>query len=567
MADTPKKIQKYDEYSVEQIIRVVAREKTARSLWDTWWQDLAHLCIPHKAQITEKVESGTKHRMSDVYDSTARESLRIFAGGMMGYLTNPASYWWRMKLKAPNQETAQIMKQKWAKKFAQDCEDAINDVFNGSNFYQELHDCYTDLGWVGTSCFYSEEDPETSVRFYNRQIKEIYFFEDERGRATKIFRVFELEAHQAYARWGQGCGEQVLKAMEDGQIEKKFDFIHCVYKREQYDSRPGPKDSKLKLYASKWIDSKAKKLMSEGGYDELPFNIVRFQKVGNEKMGYSPAMDIEPEIRGANEIKKTMLRAGAKLVDPPCEAPHDGYLLPFDFDPSAVNYRIRTLGQSEEGLKFIQTGGNLPAGETMLDKEQLAIRRGFFADLFLLLADKRNMTATEVSERVEEKMLILGPSITRIMTDLLSPIITRTFNILVAQGKIVIPKELKALKGASYEIEYVSVLAKAQKFTQVQANQLFWATVKDVASVSQDALDLFDTDYYVNMMQEILGADPRVLNDDKKVGVIRAERARLVQSQQELAMAQAQAGIIKQGAGAAKDLSAAQKPAMAGARK
>ena len=46
------------------------------------------------------------------------------------------------------------------------------------------------------------------------------------------------------------------------------------------------------------------------------------------------------------------------------------------------------------------------------------IRSCFFADLFLMLASNTNpqMTATEVAERHEEKMLMIGPVLERMQT-------------------------------------------------------------------------------------------------------------------------------------------------------
>ena len=53
------------------------------------------------------------------------------------------------------------------------------------------------------------------------------------------------------------------------------------------------------------------------------------------------------------------------------------------------------------------------------------INSSFYADLFLMLANATDtrMTATEVAERHEEKLLMLGPVLERLHNELLDPLI------------------------------------------------------------------------------------------------------------------------------------------------
>ena len=98
----------------------------------------------------------------------------------------------------------------------------------------------------------------------------------------------------------------------------------------------------------------------------------------------------------------------------------------------------------------------------MEEQKRTSIKRAFFVDLFLLLANYTDqMTATEVAERVNEKMLILGPMLGRLMSELLDPIITRTFNILLRLKKI--PPPPPELANQDYKVKYISPLAKANE--------------------------------------------------------------------------------------------------------
>jgi hypothetical protein len=46
------------------------------------------------------------------------------------------------------------------------------------------------------------------------------------------------------------------------------------------------------------------------------------------------------------------------------------------------------------------------------------------------------MTATEVMQRTEERMRLLGPILGRMEAELLGPIITRVFGIMLRQGAV-----------------------------------------------------------------------------------------------------------------------------------
>ena len=71
------------------------------------------------------------------------------------------------------------------------------------------------------------------------------------------------------------------------------------------------------------------------------------------------------------------------------------------------------------------------------------------------------MTAAEVAERRQEKMLLLGPVLQRLKTELLDPLIERTYYILLRQGEI--PPAPDYLNGLEMHVEYISTIAQAQR--------------------------------------------------------------------------------------------------------
>ena len=71
----------------------------------------------------------------------------------------------------------------------------------------------------------------------------------------------------------------------------------------------------------------------------------------------------------------------------------------------------------------------------------------------LLITESRNMTATEVMSRNEEKMRILGPVMGRLQSELLQPMIIRVFSIML-RNKLFSPAP-EILNGQEIDVEYV----------------------------------------------------------------------------------------------------------------
>ena len=529
--------------SVDEIIRRVDALKSERSLWDEWWDQLAFYCLPRKRDFISQQPSGQKYP-ANVYDTTARRALKIMTAGFMSHMTSPARRWFMLQFSDPA-----VQKNQAAARWLDDVKDRVYDVLHASNFYSQIHEFYTDFGVFGTASLYSEDDPLDHVRYYARSPSELLFEEDASGRIVTVYRVFSLTCAQAYDQWGAAAGENVVKSYHAFELSKPYWFIHAVGRRAVRDA--AKQDDPLHMaYYSKWINREEKVLIREGGYHEMPFHIVRFDKKTGEKYGYSPAMDALPDIKMVNQQKQTLIRAGQKVVDPPLEVPHDGFMLPITMEPEGINYRETAINPQSDHITAINTEGNIPIGIDLIKLTQEEINAAFFADMFLLLAGvHQNMTATEVVERVAERMLIVGPVIGRLSGELLTPVIERTINILARQG--VIPPPPPGVP-EDYDILYVSELALAQRAVELNTITEFISFTGLLAQADPSVFDNLDLDEMVLNAAKIKGIDPDLLRDQQDVVDRRTERNDLQKVQTLLALANQTASTAKTGAEAVK---------------
>lgn len=528
--------------TIEQYVKRFENLKSERFSWEDHWQDLAKYVIPRKAYINQVKTPGQKVS-SSVYDSTAIKANKILAAGLHGYLTNPASRWFALRTQRKS-----LMEAREVKIWFKEVEDEIYNTLNSSNFDQQIHELYLDLPCFGTAGLYQEEDEAQRVRFRTIPISELFIIENSRGFVDTVYREFEYTVSQAYERWSNKVGEEIVKAYKEGKYEEKFTFIHVVEPR--YERQAGKSDVGNMPYRSLFIEKKKKRLVHEGGYREFPYYVPRFDKESGEVYGASPAQTALPDIKMLNKMEYTILRSGMKITDPPMVLPHDGFVLPLNFNPGKLNYSVS--GTDPATLQPIKTGGNIPIAQSMTDQKRISIQEMFFVDLFRMLMQlKKQMTVPEVVERVAEKMLLLGPTLGRLMNELLDPIIVRTFNILMRKG--LLPPMPMQLQNVDYVVEYISPLAKAQRQSEISSMNQALSIIGEIAKFNAEVLDKIDGDKTVDMIIDIHGVNPDIVRDDEEVQAIRETRAQAVQEAEQIMKAQQAAEIAAKASQAEKN--------------
>lgn len=534
--------------TIQQHIKRCNKLKDERSNYNAWWEEIAKYCVPRKSGITVKKSSGEKFDTT-VYDSTAIMALQILAAGLHGYLTNPSAKWFSLRT-----QNKALMDSRAVKIWFKEVEDEIFNTLNSSNFDQQVHEGYIEMSAFGTTALYLEEDIQDRVRFYCVPVSEVFIAESSQGRVNTLYRKFEYTADQAYEKWGDKAGEAVKSAINEKQYDKKFWFIHVIAPRETRD--PGKKTAKNMPFESIFIEESKKHEIAVGGYEEFPYFVVRFNKEAGKVWGYSPAMIALPDIKMLNRMSKTIIRGAQKIVDPPLIVPHDGFLLPLNLNPGKVNFALSNV--STDTLKPLNTHANIPVGIELENQRRETINRIFFVDLFLAMAQlKKQMTVPEVMERISEKMLILGPTLGRLMSEFLDPIIVRTLNILARQGALpLVPPELENI---NYVVEYISPLARAQRQSEVTSLTQALATIGQIAEFNAEALDKVNVDKTVNIISDLHGISPEIIRDDEEVAKIRQARAEAQANAQKMEELARGAAIAKDAAKAEKDAGEAVK--------
>jgi len=266
--------------------------------------------------------------------------------------------------------------------------------------------------------------------------------------------------------------------------------------------------------------------LSESGFDEFPYVAPRFLKASFE-IGYgrSPAMTALPDIKMLNKMSEVTIRSAQKQVDPPLMVPDDGFMLPIRTVPGGLNfYRSGTRDKIEP----LTIGANTPLGLNMEEQRRKAIQSAFYVDQ-LILSQGPQMTATEVMQRTEEKMRLLGPVLGRLQAELLQPLINRSYNLMTRDRLFAAAPDF--MKNTGIEIEYVSPLAKAQKSGDIQAAMRLFELMGPLAQIDQSVIDYIDADGLAKYLMQTLSVPATTIRGEQQVAEIREQRAEQMQAE------------------------------------
>jgi hypothetical protein len=499
-----------------------------RQNWETHWQEVADYMQPRKADVTKQRARGDK-RMEQVFDSSPIQAVELLAASLHGMLTNPSTPWFTLRFK-----DAEIDNEDEAKLWLEASTDAMYTAFNRSNFQQEIFELYHDLITFGTACMFIEEDDDDIIKFSTRHINEVFIAENDKGRIDTVFRRFKISARAAVQKFGDNVSSDI-KGIFNKDPYEEIEILHAVYPRSDFN--PKKKDKSNMPFESVYLEYKNANELSISGFREFPFVVPRYLKASNEIYGRSPAMTALPDVKMLNEMSKTTIKAAQKQVDPPLLVPDDGFLLPVRTVPGGLNfYRSGTRDRIEP----LNIGANNPLGLNMEEQRRDSIRAVFYVNQ-LMMQDGPQMTATEVIQRNEEKMRLLGPVLGRLQSELLKPLIDRVFAILLRNDML--PPAPEFLSGRDIEIEYVSPLAKAQKSSELQS---IMRAIEILGSMQNIApvFDYVNFDNLVKHLADIVGMPQKLLKSQNQVNAEREQAAAQAAEQQQMAQMQqvAQAG-------------------------
>ena len=481
-----------------------------RSEISSLWHDVDTYCVPFKGKFFDGKDP------YKLYDDTIFRAVNILVSGLYSYLTSPSSLWF--KLSSPNIQVGS--------KWFGEATDVLHSLFRGSNFYKEVYGFYKDLVLYGVSAIYVEFG--NNLVFRSISPKEFVFDKNIEGLVDFFASEMKIKAIDMVGMFGnKNLPDAVIKAI-DNEPDKRFDVIFAVFEN---------KDKKGKPYKSVWIEKETQQTLKEGGYDTFPFFVGFWDKYNGSHYSGSPTINALPSVILANRIVKTFWVNNEKLANPPLDIPFDGYAGDIDISPGAINYRTTT--DPNDRIQPIVTSGDINITMESIQAVRESINERLFVDLFLMLQD-RTMTATEVIQRTQEKLLLLGSVIGRLLHDVFVPLVNRSLYLAIANGVIDEPPD------DNIKIEFLSPLAQSQKASEYQGIVMVLNTALQIAQVNPEIVDTINWDEMIRRVGKLYSVDERIFNSDDVVQQIRQQRAQMQQVQAQLQLEELKGKAMKQ---------------------
>ena len=508
--------------------------ETERSSWRAHWREISDYLLPTSARFYTSDRNRGTRRHNSIFDSAGLQALKVLGAGMMAGMSSPARPWFRLTL-----QDRELSEYDSVKGWLADTQRRMLHIFATSNTYQVLHQVYMELGAFGTSAVVMMEDPVTTIHHYHSPIGEFALANDYRGRVNTLYREFEKTVGEIVIEFGYtNCSPTVRNMYDRGNLDEWVKIVHAIEPRS-VRSLDNP-SAMHKAYRSVYFEPSydggdTTKVLRESGFDDFPVMAPRWHRMAGDVYGHSPGMEALGDIKSLQHMSLRRSNVVDYQTKPPLQVPTSMRQREIDWKPGGVTFVDQIGVQNTVQPLFAAT---LPINDLLVSMQNARelIRSAFHADMFLMLAngDTTRMTATEVAARNEEKMLMIGPVLERLQHELLKPLIDRTFERMIANGNVMMPPE--ELQGVELDVEFVSVLAQAQRAIGVNSIDRYVNSLGVIAQMRPEVLDKIDVDNWADAYADMLGVDPDIIVPNDQVALIREQRAEQQQQMEQQAM-------------------------------
>lgn len=519
--------------------------RSLRSFYDYEIEAVAKFIRPRRMKrFWENGRPPPEDRQSEhIVNTTATIASRTLRSGMQSGASSPARPWF--KLTTPDPDLAENGE---VKEYLTTVARRMSTVFTRSNIYNSLHTGYGDLGDFGTSCMMIDENYDNVIRCHVYSPGEYFLAADDEGIITTVYREFELSVLACVRRWGKNCSDRILRKYDNSQFEDMIALVEAIEPNmHQVKDVPGPRGLPFirAIFEKSGDDNDG--LLECKGCHEFPGCTPRWEVRDNDVYGTGPGIEALGDVKGLQmlEIRKQIIVD--KLATPPTQGGPDSIKVRNRAGQHTAVSGMDTSGRPVISALYDMNPAAIPAIANEILRAEERINKVYFADLFLMMAqsDRREITAREVDERHEEKLLALGPVIERLHNENLDPAISRTFNIMHRAG--ILPDPPEVLQGMDLKVQFISTLAQAQRAVAIQGIERMAGFVGNLVAVYPSVADKFDSDQAVDEYAEATGIPSGVVRSDDQVDDIRQKKQKAEQG-----AAAAQAAV--QGADTAKVL-------------
>jgi hypothetical protein len=278
--------------------------------------------------------------------------------------------------------------------------------------------------------------------------------------------------------------------------------------------------------------------------------VPRWQTVSGSQYAYSPAIIAAlPDARLIQAMTLTLLEAGEKAANPPMVATHGavmGNLELFAGGTTWVDLEYdERLGEALRPLLNDKSG--LPYGAEMQDRAASMIARAFFLDrLNLPPSDGKEMTAFEISQRVQEYIRNALPLFEPMELDYNGATCEETFDLMLRAGGFGPVEEMpRSLQGADLQFKFESPLQKSGERIKAHTFMEARSLLAQVAQEDPGAMAMYDSRDALRDSLKAIGVPAKQIREPEQMAELDKQKQQAMAGAALLQGAQAGATVAK----------------------
>lgn len=567
--------------SIDYLLKKREMLVTERAPWDNQFEVLAEYVYQRKVGFQSETAPGAFKNDGSINDSTAARALQAMTSALMGSLWKTGGRTFRLN------QPKYLPQNQANKEYYASLNEVVSKYMETEKAgfelaFQENLDESAAFGTGSVGVFRGEYANPLIFKCWSLQslrlsqstdefVDTLYF--DEKPTVEQLVNTYGLE------NVSEGTKKKYNE--EKSQLDRVHICI-AIEPRTKEDQKDAPEaGNKAMPFATYHFEVENKHILKESGYTELPSKPSRWYRLANEMYGRSPAMDALPAITQINALKEAFVVGVEKKVEPPLFVMDDGSLGAAAVDTSAgglsvFNMSGRMTGQSPVGVIF--DVGELQSIVAAIEQLRTEIMQHFLIDKLYDLNNKTRMTLGEAEIRYDIRSDALSSVYSRIFNEQLTPIITRSVNILFEMGilgiteddeakrkileqngitPIVIPPEIQEaiIAGKNlYDIEYISPAAQLLRSSEKAGVNELINGVLALGGAYPEAFEYLDVGEAIEAIRDLGGAPSKILKarDVAEANIRSKQEAEAAAMQAEKAKAESEAA--KNVAGAGKDV-------------
>ena len=539
-----------DQFRRDRYQRRLGAMGTERASFDPQYKSLAQFISPRRGRFERNQRNkGGRHHWNAIINSQATWALRVATAGMFNGIMSPSRPWLMLETNDPDLTRFKPV-QEWFHVLGQQ----MLRIFNSGNLYNMAPVMLREQLLFATGCMSDVDDDQHLSRFYTHTVGSYLLAQNDRFVVDTVAREFERTVTQIVSQFSTGgkvnpgISQAVRDQWDRGNYDQWYPVVQFVEPNSSFvlgSLRQNQRRFRSVYYEAGNHDKDA--FLSDRGFDEFPFYCPRWELTNEDTYGTDcPGMTALGDVRQLQLQEKRKAQGIDKMVSPSLHGP-------------AV-LRNQVVKDLPGGGTFYDAPGQnnvlrpihevrLPIGELVQDMDRVEgrISRAFYVPLFRAISDMEGVqprNQLELTQRNQERLLELGPTLERQFGEFLDPLVARTFNKMVRAGLVAPPPQV--LQGRPLRPRYVSTLAMAQQAVSTgNIDRLVGFAGGMVAAGWPEALEKVDALQTVGEYAALIGTSPRLIRSDEDVAQRAAVRAQQEQVAQQLERGQQAADIAK----------------------